>query len=112
MRKAIWLALILIGMTGNLHAAESLSLGQSIYVSVYSHIFHGNHSKSGNPEKMLLSAMLSVRNIDIKSELILKSVAYYDTNGRLIKEYCSTEKNLAALAFIALPIGRYNRELT
>ncbi len=60
---------------------EAVVAGQMIYVPVYSHIY----AKGGKP--FLLEATLSIRNSDPKAEITIGSVRYYDTNGKLIRDY-------------------------
>ncbi|MCP3874501.1 MAG: DUF3124 domain-containing protein [Desulfobacteraceae bacterium] len=59
-----------------------MSSGQSVYVPVYSHIYHGDREKIFN-----LTATLSIRNTNIKKDIILHSIDYYDSNGELLKKY-------------------------
>ena len=66
--------------------------GQVVYVPVYSHIY----ADGGKPH--LLEATLSIRNLDPKRAISVKSVKYFDTNGTMIKEYLDGEMALAALA--------------
>ncbi len=66
--------------------------GQKVYVPVYSHIY----AKGGKP--FLLEATLSVRNSDPKKEITIASVRYYDTNGKLIKDYLEKPVLLNPLA--------------
>ena len=89
-------ALILIFViTVPLYAAENISLssGQTVYVSIYSHIYSGVKARPFE-----LAAILSIRNVDPKHPLTIISVAYYDTDGNLIKEYLSEPVRLKALA--------------
>jgi hypothetical protein len=60
----------------------SLSNGQTVYVSVYTHIYSG---LKGRPFE--LGATLSIRNTDPKHPITLVSVKFYDTEGKLLKEY-------------------------
>lgn len=59
-----------------------ISKGQTIYVPVYSNVFSG-------PKRLpfLLAATLSIRNTDLSASLRVKSIDYYDTNGKLIRRY-------------------------
>ncbi|MEO5345065.1 MAG: DUF3124 domain-containing protein [Magnetococcus sp. YQC-9] len=72
-----------------LHADDPppLSAGQTVYVPVYSSVWHGNLNERGKPAEILLSAMLSVRNTDPTYRMLLTSVKYYDTVGKLLREY-------------------------
>ncbi|CAA7615136.1 DUF3124 domain-containing protein [Magnetospirillum sp. UT-4] len=74
------------------------SRGQTVYVPVYSHIWHGNLDSKGQPQMLLLSSMLSVRNTDPDDGLIVRSVRYYDTAGKLLREYMTQPARLGAMA--------------
>ncbi|MGE5505700.1 MAG: DUF3124 domain-containing protein [Actinomycetota bacterium] len=65
----------------------ALAKGQTVYVPVYSHVLHGNQDKSGTPSQWLMAAMLSVRNTDPDNAMAVRSVRYYDSHGKLIREY-------------------------
>jgi hypothetical protein len=67
--------------------------GQTIYVPVYSHIYT---SHDANP--FHLAATLSVRNTDQSHPIILTSVGYYDSDGRLVRDYLERRLRLAPLA--------------
>jgi len=81
----------LIGLSVSLAAsaaeAPPLSKGQTVYVPVYSQVQHGNQDRSGKPDEWLLSAMLSIRNTDPKSSIALRSVRYFDSKGKLLRDY-------------------------
>jgi hypothetical protein len=70
----------------------SLSNGQTVYVSVYTHIYSG---LKGRPFE--LGATLSIRNTDSKHPITLVSVKFYDTEGKLLKEYLAEPIRLNAL---------------
>ncbi|HTH18368.1 MAG TPA: DUF3124 domain-containing protein [Magnetospirillum sp.] len=74
------------------------SRGQSVYVPVYSHIWHGNLDTKGNPQTLLLSSMLSIRNTDPYDGMTVRSVRYYDTAGKLIREYMAGPARLGPMA--------------
>lgn len=59
----------------------AIVMGQTVYVSIYSHIYHYNSQNN----VMNLSATLSIRNTDLTHPIIIASVRYYDTNGQLIR---------------------------
>jgi hypothetical protein len=61
---------------------EQAVIGQIVYVPIYSHIYYGNKGKTIN-----LTATLSVRNTDPAQSIVVKSVDYYDTEGKLIKHH-------------------------
>ena len=66
--------------------------GQTVYVPVYSEVLYGNADKSGKPERWQLSATLSIRNTDPGSPLTVRSIRYYDTEGKLIRDYAAGNK--------------------
>lgn len=61
---------------------------QTVYVPVYSHIYHGNRDK----EPVDLAATLSIRNTDFENSITVNSVDYYDSDGILIKKHL--DKNI------------------
>ena len=91
--------LLLIFSVGILTPAGSsaddvqLSMGQSVYVSIYSHIYGGSKARPFN-----LASILSIRNTDINQSVTIVSVKYYDTEGKLLKEYLDEPLDLKALA--------------
>jgi hypothetical protein len=95
-----------------LSAQESLqtSKGQSIYLPVYSHLWHGNLNAKGQPEILQLSALISIRNSDPASPIRVTSARYYDTNGKLLREFVPTPRTLAALATLELFVERREAE--
>jgi hypothetical protein len=78
------------------NAGEEIALpastGQRVYVPAYSHIY----GLGGKP--YLLETTLSVRNTDIERPITISSVRYYDTDGKLVREYLSSPRRLAPLA--------------
>ncbi|HEY9769068.1 MAG TPA: DUF3124 domain-containing protein [Coleofasciculaceae cyanobacterium] len=68
-------------------------MGQTIYVPVYSHIYHDDRQRI-----LDLAATLSIRNTDLTNSIIVTSVRYYDSNGKLIKQYLEQPVQLEALA--------------
>jgi hypothetical protein len=91
--------LLLIFSVGILTPAGSsaddiqLSMGQSVYISIYSHIYSGVKARPFD-----LAAILSIRNTDINQSITIVSVKYYDTEGKLLKEYVDEPLELKALA--------------
>jgi len=63
-------------------SGPGLSNGQTVYVPVYTHIYSG---LKGRPFQ--LGTTLSIRNTDTKYSITLVSVKFYDTDGRLLKDY-------------------------
>jgi len=55
---------------------------QKVYVPVYSHIYQGIKGKPYN-----LSALLSIRNVDVDNSITVTTVKYYNDHGKVVKEY-------------------------
>ncbi len=91
--------LLLIFFSGILNPIVSsagdirLSAGQTVYVPIYSHIYSGIKARPFD-----LAATLSIRNINLKSSINLVSVKYYDSEGKLVKDYLAEPIRLNALA--------------
>lgn len=66
--------------------------GQTVYVPAYSHVYH----EDGRPH--LLTITLSIRNTDQDHEIIVTSVLYYDTSGKLVKSHLEKPLKLKPLA--------------
>ena len=60
--------------------------GQTIYVPAYSHVYYGDG------KEYLLAITLSIRNTSLTDSISVTSVRYYDSKGKLVKEY--SQKNL------------------
>ncbi len=56
--------------------------GAVVYVPVYSHIYHRDATRDIN-----LAATLSVRNTDPERSISVSSIAYFDSEGQMIREY-------------------------
>lgn len=81
------------------------SAGQTLYLPVYSYLWHGN-LKKGVPEKSLVSALVSVRNTDPKQAIRLVSARYYNTTGKLLLEYLNAPKVIPPLGTHELYVER------
>lgn len=79
-----------------------VAMGQTIYVPVYSYIYH-DEQKAFN-----LAATLSVRNTDLTQPIVITTVRYYNSNGKLVKQYLQQPIQLEALASTDFVINRNN----
>lgn len=68
-------------------------MGQTIYVPIYSYIYHGDDRQLYN-----LTATLSVRNTDLMHSIVVTAVRYHDSDGKLVKQYLDRPIQLSALA--------------
>ncbi len=69
------------------------AMGQIIYVPIYSHIYYEDRQKTFD-----LAATLSIRNTDLTNPMIVRAVRYYDSNGKLLRQYVERPIQLDALA--------------
>lgn len=67
--------------------------GQTVYVPIYSHIYMWEQTRTTD-----LTATLSIRNTDLTHPIIISSVNYYDTNGKLVRKYLEQPVELGSLA--------------
>lgn len=78
-----------------------IATGQTIYVPIYSEIYHHNRQEIFN-----LAATLSIRNTDLANSIIITSVRYFDSNGKLIEQYLKQPIQLDALASTEFFVNR------
>ena len=101
-------SLLLLGVAASAHAEEvSLSSGETLYLPIYSHVWHGDtHPIKGEPMKAYMSALVSIRNTSLKSPLKLVSARYYSTDGKLLKEFVSAPRNIVPMGTLELFIEK------
>lgn len=66
--------------------------GAVVYVPVYSHIYHNDGDR-----RFKLAVTLSLRNIDPRQSITIASVSYYDSDGRLVRDYLDAPLTLGPL---------------
>jgi len=86
--------------------APGRSLGQDLYLPIYSHIWHGDVNKSGQPAKTLVSVSVSVRNTDPVLPIRVLSAQYFDTDGKRLREYVPTPKVIGPFGTLELFVPR------
>lgn len=79
------LAVIVFALPAMAGRKLQVSKGQKVYVPVYSHVYQGPKSRPYN-----LSALLSIRNVDMKHSITITTIKYYDDDGSLVKNYLET----------------------
>lgn len=85
-----WAGAALALLAGAALAQETLPLsyGQSLYLPIYSHLYHGDvNPKTGKPSETLVSAHVSIRNTDPRVAMKVISARYYNTEGKLLREF-------------------------
>ena len=78
-------ALLVVQLTTAVAEPLSLSMGQTVYVPSYSHIFVGNQRKTFD-----LTTSLAIRNSDPETPITVTRGDYYDASGRLIRAMMKT----------------------
>ncbi|NGP88981.1 DUF3124 domain-containing protein [Aliifodinibius halophilus] len=78
---------------------DATSIGQMVYVPVYSHIYQQDRKRTFN-----LTTTLSIRNADPYRPLTLTKVLYYDSQGKLVQRYIDSEIEISPLASTAYVI--------
>ncbi len=97
-QAVIFLSLALWGTLGMGQTAPAKSLGQSLYLPIYSHIWHGDLNKLNQPEKTLVSVSVSIRNTDPLKAIRIHSARYFDTQGTKLKDYVTSPLVIAPMA--------------
>ena len=97
-RRCLWpfvLALVL-SILGPLEPQAEpqarLSKGQIVYVPAYSHIYSGDREHA-----LLLTVTVSIRNVDLKHPITITKVAYYETQGKFLRDYMDKPAELKPL---------------
>jgi len=105
-------ALLFLCLAASAHAEDiSLSTGETLYLPIYSHVWHGDtHPIKGEPMKANMSALVSIRNTSLKTPLKLMSARYYNTEGKLLKEFVTVPKGIAPLGTVELFIEKSDSE--
>ena len=82
--------------------SAALTSGNTIYVPIYSHVYHGNVDWTKKPETKQMAVMVSVRNTDSKNAIQITSIKYYGSDGQLIRDESNKAKTLAPMASMEL----------
>ncbi|MDQ1238067.1 MAG: hypothetical protein QG577_251 [Thermodesulfobacteriota bacterium] len=99
---AILMVMIFPGQAQSSNRVD-LSKGQTVYVSVYSHIYGGPRTRS-----LDLTATLSIRNTDPTESLELTSVRYFDSEGKLVRKYLEKPQAIGPLATTRFIVEEYD----
>lgn len=106
------LGLVLLMFCGISSADSSeLSTGQTLYLPIYSKIWFGDRVIEGKyPIDKLVSALVSIRNTSLKTPIRILSARYYDTNGKLLKEYLPKPALVNSMGTLELFVERKESE--
>src|SRR5260221_10937753 len=103
-------AVLAVAVPASAQEPFALSRGQTVYVPVYSEILHGDLDRQGKPSRQPLSALVSVRNTDSRSALRVLSARYYDSNGKMLRDFVSAPRVVPPLGALDLFIERRESE--
>ena len=70
---------------------------RTVYVPIYSSLYLGRDIKN---DMVQLTSTLSVRNVSPRFPIVIESVRYYDSHGRLVRDHLTEAAELAALASV------------
>lgn len=79
---------------------------QLLYLPIYSHIYFGDLDRKGQPNSKLMSAHVSIRNTDMRNSIKVLYARYYDTDGKLLKDFVTAPRTIPPLGTAELFIPR------
>lgn len=108
----LFLLLVLSSLATIARAEEqAVSKGQLLYLPIYSSIWHGDtHPLKGEPMKSNMSALVSIRNTSSKTPIKVVSARYYNTEGKLLREFVSPAKTVGPMGTLELFIEKSEAE--
>lgn len=84
-----------------------LAAGQSLYLPIYSHLYHGDvQPRTGKPSETLVSTHISIRNTDPTAAMTVVSARYYNTGGKLLREFLPKPQTIPPLGTHELYVPR------
>ncbi len=104
-KKASYGLIALLSMAfviAKIHTAQALTTGNTVYIPIYSHVYHGNMDWTKKPESKQMAVMVSVRNTDTRTPITITSIKYYGSDGKLVRDESDKAKTLAPLAAMEL----------
>ena len=107
--KSVLFSLFLFTLTSGLASGQTMpgrSLGETLYLPIYSHIWHGEMDNRGQPMKTLVSVSVSIRNTDPVKAIRVDSAQYYDTYGKKLREYLTSPQTIGPLGTFELFVPR------
>lgn len=82
------------------------SAGQTLYLPIYSDLWHGDLGSRNLPDKTALSALVSIRNTDPAQPIRILSARYHDTQGKLLRDFVPKVRSVPPLGTLELFIER------
>jgi len=106
-RKLLTATLLSLALSVSAQESAGLTTGQSLYLAIYSHLYHGDvHPKTGKPSETLVSTHVSIRNTDTIAPMKVSSARYYNTEGKLLREFLPRPQNIPPLGTFELYVPR------
>lgn len=80
---------------------------QTLYLPIYSHLYHGDvNPRTGKPSETLVSTHVSIRNTDPGVVVRILSARYYNTDGKLLREFLQKPQAIPPLGTFELYVPR------
>ena len=106
-RPLLALALYCLTTLAAAQDAPPRSAGQSLYLPIYSHLYHGDvNPRTGKPSETLVSTHVSIRNTDPGLSVTIVSARYYNTDGKLLREFLAKPQAIPPLGTFELYVPR------
>ena len=86
------------------------SAGQTLYLPIYSDLWHGDLGSRKTPDKTALSALVSIRNTDPAQPIRVVSARYHDSGGKLLRDFVPKARVVPPLGAMELFIERSESE--
>jgi hypothetical protein len=75
---------------------------------VYSHIYYGSLDRKGKPSVAMLSTLVSIRNTDPRRAIRVTSARYFDTEGKLLREFVVAPRSVPAFGTFELFVEQHD----
>ena len=106
-RPLLAIALFCLNTLATAQDAPPRSAGQSLYLPIYSHLYHGDvNPRTGKPSETLVSTHVSIRNTDPALSVTIISARYYNTDGKLLREFLAKPQAIPPLGTFELYVPR------
>jgi hypothetical protein len=97
---------VLLTLLATASRAVDVAGEQVLYLPIYSHIYFGDLGKDGTPNNKLLSSHVSIRNTDTRGRIHVTYARYYDTDGKLVKNFLAAPATVPPLGTIEFFVPR------
>jgi hypothetical protein len=106
-RPLLAIALLCLTALAAAQDAPQRSVGQALYLPIYSHLYHGDiNPRTGKPSETLVSTHVSIRNTDPAAAVKIVSARYYNTDGKLLREFLANPQTILPLGTFELYVPR------